>query len=92
MQEALHVPSRLWRNPGGIDRRKPGLYGPALFDSGNLLMSPAMYILGLIGIAIVLCVILACGRKFLLSWYLREVRGLDLPADPSEAIVTYPLA
>jgi hypothetical protein len=51
-----------------------------------------MYIFALVGIVVVLGVILAFGRKFLLGWYIREVRGLDLPEEPGEAIITYPLA
>jgi hypothetical protein len=31
-------------------------------------------------------------RRLLLAWYLREVRALDIPQAPGEAIVTYPLA
>ncbi len=31
-------------------------------------------------------------RRLLLAWYLREVRALDIPQAPGEAIITYPLA
>jgi hypothetical protein len=31
-------------------------------------------------------------RRLLLAWYLREVRGLDIPQAADEAIITYPLA
>jgi len=31
-------------------------------------------------------------RRLLLAWYLREVRALDIPQAPAEAIITYPLA
>ena len=30
--------------------------------------------------------------RLLLGWYLREVTGLDIPEEPGDAIVTYPLA
>jgi hypothetical protein len=30
-------------------------------------------------------------RRVLLAWYLREVRRLEMPQAPDEAIVTYPL-
>ncbi len=42
------------------------------------------------GAAIAFYLILA--RRLLLAWYLREVRGLDLPQAADEAIITYPLA
>ena len=32
------------------------------------------------------------GSRLLLAWYLREVGGLKIAQEPSEAIVTYPLA
>jgi hypothetical protein len=32
------------------------------------------------------------GSRLLLGWYLHEVRGLRIPEEPDEAIVTYPLA
>ena len=51
-----------------------------------------MYLLLAIGIALAVCVILALAPKYLLGWYLHEVRGLNLPAEPGEAIITYPLA
>ncbi|MBV9825034.1 MAG: hypothetical protein JO001_05045 [Alphaproteobacteria bacterium] len=51
-----------------------------------------MYLLAVFGIALTLGIILALSRKYLLGWYLHEVRGLDLPEEPGEAIVTYPLA
>jgi hypothetical protein len=35
---------------------------------------------------------LILARRLLLAWYLREVRALDIPQAPGEAIVTYPLA
>ena len=31
-------------------------------------------------------------RRLLLAWYLRELRGLDVPPAPDDAIITYPLA
>jgi hypothetical protein len=30
--------------------------------------------------------------RLLLGWYLREIRRMEIPEDPGEAIVTYPLA
>jgi hypothetical protein len=30
--------------------------------------------------------------RLLLGWYVREIRRVDTPEDPGEAIVTYPLA
>jgi hypothetical protein len=42
------------------------------------------------GAAIAFYLILA--RRVLLAWYLREVRALDIPQAPGEAIITYPLA
>lgn len=30
--------------------------------------------------------------RLLLGWYLREIRRVEIPEDPGEAIVTYPLA
>ena len=30
--------------------------------------------------------------RLLLGWYLREVRRVEVPETPGEAIVTYPLA
>ncbi len=35
---------------------------------------------------------LLVARRVLLSWYVREVRALDVPRAPDDAIVTYPLA
>ena len=35
---------------------------------------------------------LIVARRWLLAWYLREVRRLDLPQAPEDAIITYPLA
>ena len=32
------------------------------------------------------------GRRLLLAWYLREVRALEIPQAPGDAIITYPLA
>ena len=32
------------------------------------------------------------GSRLLLGWYLHEVRGMRIPVEPGEAIVTYPLA
>ena len=37
-------------------------------------------------------VIVALGPRVLLSWYLREIRSVKVPEDPSDKIVTYPLA
>jgi hypothetical protein len=37
-------------------------------------------------------VMAAFGSRVLLSWYLREVRGMKVPEDPGDKIVTYPLA
>lgn len=34
---------------------------------------------------------LIVGRRLALAWYLREVRGVDLPLSPENAIITYPL-
>jgi hypothetical protein len=34
----------------------------------------------------------AFGPRVLLSWYLREIRGVKIPEDPDDKIVTYPLA
>jgi hypothetical protein len=34
---------------------------------------------------------LIVGRRLALAWYLREVRGVDLPLFPENAIITYPL-
>jgi hypothetical protein len=31
-------------------------------------------------------------RRVLLAWYLHEVRALDIPLAPDDAIITYPLA
>jgi hypothetical protein len=42
------------------------------------------------GAAIAFYLILA--RRVLLAWYLREVRALEIPQAPGEAIITYPLA
>jgi hypothetical protein len=45
-----------------------------------------------------LCAVIACAAflavapRLLFRWYLREVRRLEIPQDPSEAIVTYPFA
>ena len=51
-----------------------------------------MYLLVLFGTALVLGIVLALSRKYLLGWYLHEVRGLNLPEEPGDAIITYPLA
>lgn len=32
------------------------------------------------------------GRELLLRWYLHEIKRTDLPENPADAIVTYPLA
>ena len=37
-------------------------------------------------------VMAALGPRVLLSWYLRAVRGMKVPEDPGDKIVTYPLA
>jgi hypothetical protein len=37
-------------------------------------------------------VIVALGPRVLLSWYLREVRGVKVPEESGDKIVTYPLA
>jgi hypothetical protein len=45
-----------------------------------------------------LCAIIAAAAflvvapRLLFRWYLREVRRLEIPQDPGEAIVTYPFA
>jgi len=31
-------------------------------------------------------------RRFLLSLYLKEIRRVEIPRDPEDAIITYPLA
>jgi hypothetical protein len=40
----------------------------------------------------VLCLWLAIGRRVLLGWYLQEIRQLEIPENPGDKIVTYPLA
>jgi hypothetical protein len=42
------------------------------------------------GAGILACALVA--RRPLLVWYLRELRGLDVPRTPDDEIVTYPLA
>jgi hypothetical protein len=32
------------------------------------------------------------GSRLLFDWYLHEVRGMSIVEEPSEAIITYPLA
>ena len=34
----------------------------------------------------------AFGGRGLLGWYVREARQAEIPQDPEDAIVTYPLA
>jgi hypothetical protein len=34
----------------------------------------------------------ALGSRVLFDWYMRTVRRLDVPQDPAEAVITYPLA
>jgi hypothetical protein len=36
--------------------------------------------------------LLAIAPRLLFRWYLREVRRLQIPQDPGDAIVTYPFA
>jgi hypothetical protein len=36
--------------------------------------------------------LLAVAPKLLFRWYLREVRKLQIPRDPGDAIATYPFA
>jgi hypothetical protein len=36
--------------------------------------------------------LLAVTPRLLFRWYLREVRRLQIPQDPGDAIVTYPFA
>jgi hypothetical protein len=36
--------------------------------------------------------LIAVVSRLLLGWYLHEVRRVEIPEDPGEAIVTYPLA
>ena len=36
--------------------------------------------------------LIAFASRLLLGWYLHEVRRVELPEDPGEAIITYPLA
>jgi len=31
-------------------------------------------------------------RRFLMSLYLKEIRRVEIPRDPEDAIITYPLA
>jgi hypothetical protein len=37
-------------------------------------------------------VMVVLGPRVLLSWYLREVRGVKVPEESGDKIVTYPLA
>ena len=36
--------------------------------------------------------LLAAAPRLLFRWYLREVRRLDVPQEPGEAVATYPFA
>jgi hypothetical protein len=36
--------------------------------------------------------LIALLSRLLLGWYLRELRRVEIPEEPSEAIITYPLA
>lgn len=49
-------------------------------------------ILLLLAAGAVIAFYLILARRVLLAWYRREVRVLDIPQAPGEAILTYPLA
>jgi hypothetical protein len=48
--------------------------------------------MGLLVAAIVLAALVVLSPTILLRWYLREARRLDIPENPDETIITYPLA
>ena len=49
--------------------------------------------LPIIAFALLFCALIGLlGSRLLLAWYLREVSGLKIAQEPSEAIVTYPMA
>jgi len=49
-------------------------------------------IVSLLAAGAVIAFYLVLARRILLAWYLREVRAIDIPLAPDEAIITYPLA
>jgi hypothetical protein len=51
-----------------------------------------MTLLFLAAVLIGCCLFGVFGPPLLLGWYLHEARRLDVPQDPAEAVVTYPLA
>ena len=48
--------------------------------------------MGWLAVSIALAALVALSPAILLRWYLREARRLDIPENPDEAIITYPLA
>ena len=50
------------------------------------------WIMALLAACIVLAALVVLSPTVLLRWYLREARRLDIPENPDEAIITYPLA
>lgn len=53
---------------------------------------PEFAIITVLAAAAAAGVMAALGPRMLLSWYLREVRGVKVSEEPADKIVTYPLA
>ena len=49
-------------------------------------------LVAIIAVVLVLGALGLRGSRLLLTWYLREVRGMRIAPAPGEAIVTYPMA
>jgi hypothetical protein len=48
--------------------------------------------MALLAASVVVAGLILLGPRLLLGWYLYEARRLDIPEEPEDTIITYPLA
>ena len=53
---------------------------------------PQSWVILMVAVGLLLTPFAVFGSRFLLGWYLYEVRRIKIPEAPGEAIITYPLA